>query len=696
MDKKEYKNIFEAVKTFADRKTAEQTERDKAAMRRRNFAHSIAAVICSLCILPIAAGQISDNWQAVPKEDLSLKDNPASPGSAAMILERQVYANDEKRVQTEWVRIKVFTEAGRAYADVEIPYLAKSTTIEGIRGRTIRPDGTIVVFNGAVFDNVLLKYKRFRYEAKTFTLPGVESGSVIEYVYTMHWKERLPDYVRNPIGYLFQEGWTVPITTWTVQQELFTRHAVFVLRPVRAGRLGFAKVRLSDVGPSWQPDGTVRMEVANIAALEKEDYMPPESMLTSRVHLYYEVGFLTDYWRDWGKIRAEAAGKFIEKTKFLERASNEIAPPSEPPEARLRKLYARVQQVRYISYEPSKTEKEVKREHLVENRSAEDIYHHDYASSNEINFLFTALARAAGFDASIVEVASRDSGSFEAEVPDASQLNAMLVQVRLNGKDLYFDPASRFCPYGLVPWYETDTSGVRWDRIGGEVVRIEAPSNESSTVERAAELKLHPDGGLEGKLDIVFTGQVAMELRVSAAGEDDAGRQKLMEDEIKQWTPPGTTIDIDAVTGWTDGEQPLRTQCRFRAPRFGVLSKRRILLPISVFQANRSIPLPQSYRVQPVSFGHSLSELDTVTISLPAGYRVEAMPSEADYQASFALFHAKRTSKGETMRLERRAVMNGYYFPLERYGSLRQYFQQVRQSDAENVVLQQVESMQAH
>ncbi len=125
MDKKEYKNIFEAVKTFADRKTAEQTERDKAAMRRRNFAHSIAAVICSLCILPIAAGQISDNWQAVPKEDLSLKDNPASPGSAAMILERQVYANDEKRVQTEWVRIKVFTEAGRAYADVEIPYLSR-------------------------------------------------------------------------------------------------------------------------------------------------------------------------------------------------------------------------------------------------------------------------------------------------------------------------------------------------------------------------------------------------------------------------------------------------------------------------------------------------------------------------------------------------------------------------------------------
>ncbi len=110
----------------------------------------------------------------------------------------------------------------------------------------MRPDGTVIIFDGTVFDKVIAKYRRFRYEAKAFTLPGVEVGSVIEYAYTMRWKESLPDYVRNPTGYMFQEGWTIPTTTWTIQQELFTRHAVFVLRPVKGGRLGFAKVRLPD------------------------------------------------------------------------------------------------------------------------------------------------------------------------------------------------------------------------------------------------------------------------------------------------------------------------------------------------------------------------------------------------------------------------------------------------------------------
>jgi hypothetical protein len=650
----------------------------------------------SLSIVPKLPGQIADAWQPVPKDDLALKDNPANPGSSAMILERQVYTDDEKRVQTEWVRIKVLTEAGRTYADVEIPYLVKSTSVEEIRGRTVRPDGTVIPFSGAVFDRVVARYKKFRYETKTFTLPGVEVGSVIEYAYAVRWRERLPDYVRHPSNYIVQDGWTIPTTTWIVQQGLFTRHAAFRLRPVKGGRLDFAKVRLPDNFPSWQPDGTMRMELNNVAAIEEEEHMPPESFLNGRVHFYYTVGYIGDYWRTISKARAEMAQKFIEKTHFLERTANNIAPPSDPPETRLRKLYARVQQVRYLSYEPSRTEKEGKREHLSENKSAEDILRHNYGYVNEINFLFAALARSAGFDASIVEVVNRASTIFEPQVLDASQLNAMVVLVRLKGESLYFDPATRFCAYGVVPWFESGTLGVRWDMLGGNVLEVHAPAIESAAIERTAELKLQPDGSLEGTLEIVFTGQEALDRRLSASNEDDAGRRKLLEDEVKELTPPGATIDLDAVSGWQDSEQPLRIRCRLRAPRFAALTRRRMLFPMAVFQANRKNLFTHAYRVQPVYFQHGYREIDKITISIPAGYRLEALPSEAEDKTSFAAFHAKRSSEAGLLRLERQAEMSGYSFPVQSYGSLREYFEKLRQSDAENVVLHKVDSAQAH
>src|SRR5205823_3377020 len=151
--------------------------------------------------------------------------------------------------------------------------------------------------------------------------------------------EGLPDYVRHPSSYVFQEGWTVPSATWTIQHELYTRHALFVLHPVEGGRLQFAKVRLPNISPLSQSDGTVRMEVNNVAALEEERFMPPEAMLNSRVHFFYVVGHFSNFWGEFGKLQAEQQAKFIESTHFLEKTTNEIAPPSNPPETRLRKLY---------------------------------------------------------------------------------------------------------------------------------------------------------------------------------------------------------------------------------------------------------------------------------------------------------------------------------------------------------------------
>jgi hypothetical protein len=410
-------------------------------------------------------------------------------------------------------------------------------------------------------------------------------------------------------------------------------------------------------------------------------------MMNSRVHFCYAGGY-GDYWRNFGRFQAERADKFIGKTRSLVQVANEIAPADDPPEKRLRRLYARVQTVRYLSYEPLKTEKEIKREHLTENKSAEDILRNGYAYGNEINYLFTALARAAGFDATIVQVVDRRSGSFEQTVLDDSQLNALVVLVRLEGGNRFFDPATRFCPYGLLPWFESDTAGVTWDRSGGEILNVPPAPNEASVIERIAELNLKPDGSLEGRLEISFTGQEALDRRISAADEDDAGRRKLIEDEIKDLTPPGATIDIDAVEAWQDSEQPLRIKGHLSASRFATLTERRMLFPNAVFHTTRQSPFIFSSRVHPVDMRHGYKELDRITIALPPDYRLEALPSEIHCETEFATFQTKRTAEPSLLRLERNAVMREYYFPVNSYGSLRQYFETLRQSDAENVVLQ--------
>ncbi len=65
-------------------------------------------------------------------------------------------------------------------------------------------------------------------------------------------------------------------------------------------------------------------------------------------------------------------------------------------------------------------------------------------------------------------------GNVEIFVPqreDDGQLKTDLVWVRADSKEYYLDPSARFYPFGLLPWSETATSGIRISKNGGEVVQ---------------------------------------------------------------------------------------------------------------------------------------------------------------------------------------------------------------------------------
>ena len=125
-----------------------------------------------------------DDWQPIDPADLALKDNPKAPGADAMILYRDSMVEARTSPPTSSIiRIKIFTQAGAKRADVEIPFVKGFDDIRDIRARTIRPDGTVVNFGGKPFEKTVVKVSGLKYLAKTFTLPDVQPGCLIEYKY---------------------------------------------------------------------------------------------------------------------------------------------------------------------------------------------------------------------------------------------------------------------------------------------------------------------------------------------------------------------------------------------------------------------------------------------------------------------------------------------------------------------------------
>ena len=180
----------------------------------RRFWYAFPVLVALLFLPSVHSTSAGDDWLPVAPADLALKDNPAQPGANAMILYRESAVNSTHATVDEYYRIKIFTEEGTTAGNVEIPFLKGNTDITSIRGRTIQPDGKITVFEGKPFEKTVVKASGYKFLAKTFTLPDVHPGCIIEYKYR---EQGNPDFYYN--------------NSWVVSQELFTRDARYSIAP---------------------------------------------------------------------------------------------------------------------------------------------------------------------------------------------------------------------------------------------------------------------------------------------------------------------------------------------------------------------------------------------------------------------------------------------------------------------------------
>lgn len=650
--------------------------------RRLSFCCRLSAVLCMslFCSLGLRA---SDRFQPVSQEELRMTSEPNTPGAPAIILFRQVDHDDSNPTsphEDNYFRIKILTEEGRKHADIEIPFVKEYENIVNIKARTIRPDGSIVNFEGKAFEKSIVKAQGLKYLAKTFTLPDVQVGSIIEYYYT----DDLAEYT------LFDSH-------WILSDELFTRHGKFSLKPYsgEGWTMSWSWQHLppGTAQPKEGSDHVVRLEVSNVPAFHTEDYMPPENEMKARVDFTYHDEApekdAAQFWKKLGKKRNDTLESFVGKRQAMANAVSTIVSPSDSPEVKLQKIYARVQEVRNTSFEVEKTQQEKKREKEKEPSNVEDLWKRGYGNGRDITWLFLGLVRAAGFEAYGVWVSERQQYFFNPNLMDARKLDANVVLVRVNGKDMYFDPGAAFTPFGMLEWPETGVQGLRMDKDGGSWIQTPLPESSASRIERRSTLTLSPDtGGLEGKLTITFTGLEAMRRRLEERNEDDVDRKKFLEDQAKEYIPAASDVELKNQPDWKSSSTPLIAEYDVKIPGWAAAAGRRVLLPVGLFTATEKRVFDHAERIHPIYFEFPSEKLDDVTIALPTGWQVGSLPPEQSQDIKAVSYALKVANDKQTVHLTRKLHIDVLLLEQKYYPTLRAFFQIVRKGDEQQLVLQ--------
>jgi hypothetical protein len=652
-------------------------------MLRKWCVPAFFVAICFFCQRSLLA----QDWQPINPEELKMAADPEHPNDA-IILYHEELSDDLKSHAYVYKRIKIFTEKGREHANVEIPYDSRRFHIIDIKARTIAPDGSITPFTGKAFDTTIVKGRGLKYAAKTFTLPNVVVGSVIEWKYTMYW-----------------ESFAVKEPHWIVQDDMFQKRAKFIFVPfIKSGYYIHDEHGVLDRVYSQQiglpanteikttPDEKRELELKDIPAFEHEDFSPPPDVLKWRVNFYYGTDKMAkpaEFWKEEGKYWSKDAEKFIGHSGAVAAAANQAAAGASSPEEKVHKIYSRVQKMKNLTYAIEEGSMgEFLSRMSKEKRTIDDVLSTERGYRDELVRLFVAMVRSVGVSAYLMRIADRDETFFQPKIPNPYQLTSEIAIVNLGGKDIFVDPGTPMCPFGLLAWQHSGTEGLRQLPGGGaDLAKTEPPTYKDAISKRVARVTLADDGSLRGTVIVIWARGEALVQRLGGVRTDDSGRKKEMENEVREMLPNGSRVDFVSATGWEDPEAQLSATFKVEVPSFASNAGKRMLVPTGLFETNNRQPFTHGERKHPVYFNYPYYTIDDVQIVFPSRLRVENLPETQPVKTDYALYQCKRELKGNALSFSRTFAMGGIAFPREEYDGLRKFFAGVTSGDTEQVVL---------
>ena len=412
-----------------------------------------------------------------------------------------------------------------------------------------------------------------------------------------------------------------------------------------------------------------------------------------RVNFYYGTDKMAkpeQFWKDEGKYWNKGIEAFAGHSAAVAAAVNQVIAPSDTPEQKARKIYAYVQKIKNLSY----TAREGRLEEMIsqegkQKRTVDDVLHNNEGYRDEITRLFWAMARAAGLPAYMMRVSDRDEFFFQSTIPNPGQLTSEIAVVALNDKEVFLDPGVPLCPFGHLSWQHNSTKGMRQYSDGSIVLAITPVANYKDAIsKRVGQLTLNDDGSAKGKIGMAWAGEDALIRRLRALKTDDAGKKKELEDELQALLPPGTTVQLDKVTGWDDAEIQLTANFTVDIPSYASTTGKRLVVPTDLFQTRSRQPFAQTERKQGVYFNYPYYQMDDTQITLPATFHIESMaPDGEPIKTEYSLYKVKHSTTGNTVTVSRDFAMAGIAIPQKDYPELRKFYNDVATADAQQLVL---------
>lgn len=635
--------------------------------------------------LPLGAA----DWRPVTPEELAMKQSKSDANADAECLFRDVRIenNPSGSIQnqtTNYIRFKIFNDRGREkHGDVHIEYEAGRTHISDVAARTIHPDGTIIdVKKDSIFDTVEVKKGGEKFRVISFAFPAVEPGSVVEYKWTENEGETLYRYIPLDV----QTEYPVDEVTFHIRAATNFDYGIPPMR--------FMPFRCNPERGNNDSKGFLPLTIRNVPAYKNEPYSPPGRAMKQWILVYYEENDKSDgdkYWNNIGGKFNHEAKEQIKVNGEMKQMAAEITGPGKSDEEKLALLaqYCRKNIKNIYGADVTSEERE---EFKKPNLTSSDTFKRKIGTPQDIDFVFIALAQAAGYDARLARVADRSSFLFDPAIHSAYFVNNYDAAVQIGDKWKFYDVADEFAPPGTLAWREQGVSALLPDGKNSEWVQTPLLTSEQTKIQRIATLTLSPEGDIEGNVRELYWGNESIAWRIEHAHQNDAEREAYIREQLKARFADFEVKDIK-VTVSPDASKPVGVAYYVTVKNYCQRTGKRLFLRPSFFTAGHAAVFADETRTNALYFRYPWSESDSIEIKLPDGFQLDhpegpagvPFPPVGQYMAKLSF-----VASTNTLRYGRSFVFGTdkiLAFDASNYKAFKGIFDQVHTSDEHLITL---------
>ncbi|MBN2812583.1 MAG: DUF3857 domain-containing protein [Bacteroidales bacterium] len=564
-------------------------------------------------------------------------------------------------------RIKIFTNAGLKYGEIEIPYYVENLELE----RILEIEGfTYNIENGQIRKTKLNLEQSFdekindHWMVKKFAMPDVKEGSIIEYRYKIQ-----SPYLFNLRDWDFQRRIPTVYSEYTTRMIPFYEYTYFFQGASKFDVFRNAPDNMKRrYGSIEYTDNVYTFGMRNLPAFRDEsfitsinDYIMKIDFQLAKIH--YPNGAVVEIMTTWPMLIKELKkhsdfGLYI---KSASRNAPEILPAIDLDATTNLEKAKRICQYVKLNYNWNGYNDK------FASQNVKDFLKTKTGNSADINLFLCTLLNAGGVEAYPVLVSTRNHGKIPLDYPFQQFFNYVLVLVKNGEQQILLDATMPLAPFGMLPARCINEKGliVNEEKVGWAGLA----DGSSAVITDTIHIKLNPE---------VDSASIA--IRVVAEGHSALEKRQEFHSDAEKFARDLTAEGIElngelTVKNEKEPDLPFMYQYQLQIATETVGDN--ILITPFPGLALAENPLKLSYRAYPVDMIYPQSSSFTTLIDVPEGYQLVKTDNSVDADNALVQIHYQVTDEHGKVRVDGTYRFKKAVYQNHEYYDLRKFFSEI-------------------